>query len=161
MSSNIRSIVDYTAAKAAGIQGIVLPNGETVGVRSIYGAGQGIYDDPLRPGQTIQPAPESATEPLMHVSRLPDAPTIEWISQTGTVELTWTIQMSLFIARGDAATAAQVVLPFYDAYLAAFTADPMLGGLCMVSRISSFKTGTDESWCWLDVDLEVLEQVSY
>lgn len=160
MGSNIARIVDASAAVAAGIQNVILPNGSVVGVRSVYGGGQGVIGDPLRPGNTIQPVQERPSEPLMHVSRLPDAPTVTWITQQ-TVELIWTIQMSLYLQRGDAATAAQAALPFYDAYLAAFTPQTTLGGLCLLSQIKSFKTGTDEAWYWLDIELEVTEQVQY
>jgi hypothetical protein len=158
--SNIARIVDYTAQRAALVQGLSIENGSIVGVRSVYGAGQGLYADPLRPGAMIQPCPEKPSEPLQHWSKLPDAPTIEWVSQT-SAELTWTIPMTLWISPADAATAAQVALPFYNGYLAAFATDPALGGLCLVSTVKSFKPGGDSDWFWLDVELEVTELVSY
>jgi hypothetical protein len=160
MSSAIAAVVDYTAALAAGIAGVALPNGSTVGVRSVYGAGQGVILDPLRPGAFVQPVPDAPTEPFVHWSRLPDAPTIEWVSMQ-SVELTWTVPMRLWLPRSDSATAAQTALPFYDAYLARFTPDYTLGGMVLRSSIKSMKPDTDESWFWLDVELEVVEVVVY
>lgn len=161
MSSAIGLIVDYTAARAATlVQDVRIANGDLVGVRSAFGAGQGVLADPLRPGSVIQPCPEKPSEPLQHWSLLPDAPAIEWLSQT-SLDLTWTIPMRLYLQRSDAATAAQVCLPFYDAYLGAFAIDPTLGGLVVVSRIRSIKAASDESWYWLDMEMEAEEVVSY
>lgn len=160
MGSRVQTIVDYTAALAASVQGVTMPNGSVVGVRSVFGAGQGVIGDPLRPGNTIQATPERPQEPFQHVSRLPDAPNLEWISQQ-SVELTWTIPMTLYIQRGDAATAVQAALPFYDPYLAAFAHDPTLGGNVLIAQIKSFKPGTDEAWYWLDIEVEVTEVVIY
>lgn len=149
MSSSIVRIVDYTAQRAA-----LVP-----GMRAVFGSGQGVIGDPLRPGATIAPCPERPTEPLTHWSKMPDAPSIEWVSMQ-SVELHWTIPMTLWIERSDAATAAQVSLPFYSGYLDAFLPDPTLSGLAMLSWIRSFKPGADDEWFWLDVELEVQELVT-
>jgi hypothetical protein len=162
MSSNIASIVDYTAQVAAGIQDVALPNGEVVGIRSVYGAGQERYPDPLNPGQNIQPAPENALEPFTHISDLPDAPTVAYLTQDGTVEFTWMVPMWLYVPRGDLATLRAVLLPFFDAYEAAFAPDPTLGGLAVLSYISSFgKVEVADDWARLPIDLRVTEMVRY
>ena len=158
--SNIRWIVDASAALAGTISGVTLPNGQVAGVRAVFGAGQGRSADPLRPGQTIAPATESPHEELTHVSDLPDAPTIIPLTQDGTIRLEWTVPMRLYATRGDLATARAILLPFYDAYLAAFR-DWTLGGLCALAYIKSFKPAADDDWVWLDIDLYVLEEVSY
>jgi hypothetical protein len=162
VSSRIAAIVDYTAQRAALIQGLVNPlTGVALGVRAVYGAGQNLYADPLRPGQMIQPAPERPLEPFSHVSDLPDAPTVEYISQSGLVQFTWTVPMRLHVQRGDLASARATLLPFYDGYEAAFVPDPTLGGLCLVSEIKTWKPAADEDWVWLDIDLSVTEEVHY
>jgi hypothetical protein len=161
VSSNIAAIVDYSAQLAASVQGIYLPNGTTVGVRSVYGAGQGVYGDPLHPGQLIQPAPEEAIEAFMHVSDLPDAPIIAPYTQDGMVELTWLVPMRLYVPRGDLRTARQTLLPFYDAYLAAFVPDIRLGGLALIAYLASYRIESDSDWAWLAMDLHVEELVAY
>jgi hypothetical protein len=161
VSSQIAAIVDYSAMLAGGIQGVRFPNGTTGGVRSTYGAGQGLYTDPLRPGQTIAPAPEAPLEAYMHVSDLPDAPTVTPITQDGTVELTWMVPMRLYVPRGDIRTLRATLLPFYGAYLAAFIPQWTLGGLAILSYIASFKVEADDDWGWLAMELRVIEQVSF
>lgn len=159
--SQIARIVDYTAAVAARIQNVALPNGTVVGVRAIYGAGQNVYGDPLRPGQYIQPAPALPLEPFSHMSELPDAPTVVPVTQTGTVQFGWVVPMRLYVPLGDFAAVRQTLLPFYAAYASVFTPDWTLGGLCLISSIKSFTRGVDANWAWLDVELDVIEQVSF
>jgi hypothetical protein len=159
--SSIALIVDYTAQIAAGIQGVALPNGTTAGVRSTFGAGQGVYADPLHPGQMIAPAPENPLEPFTHFSNLPDAPTIARVTQDGVVELAWTLPMQFFVPRGDLRTVRQTLLPFFDAYLAVFLPQWTLGGLCLASWISSVKVESDADWAWLAMDLHVEELLNY
>ena len=161
MSSNIAYIVDYSAAVAARVQNLTLPNGEVGGVRSVYGAGQGLFGDPLRPGQTIQPAPEAPQEAFTHISDLPGAPNPTPLTQDGTVELLWAVPMRLYVPRSDLATVRQTLLPFYDGYEAAFWPDRTLGGLCLLAYIKSFTRGSDDDWAWLDMELSVLEEVSW
>lgn len=161
MSSSIAAIVDYTATVAARIQGVPLPNGEPGGVRSVYGAGQGLYPDPLRPGQMIQPAPERPLEPFSHISDLPGAPSPKALTQSGTVQFEWIVPMRLYVARTDLGLVRQTLLPFYDAYEAAFWPDRRLGGLCSLAYIKSFTRASDEDWAWLDMELSVTEIVSY
>lgn len=160
MSSNIAAIVDYSASLAGTIAGVTLPNGQVVGIRATFGAGQGRYADPLRPGQMIAAATESPHEEFTHVSDLPDAPNVRPLTQEGGRELEWLVPMRLYATRGDLATARSVLLPFYDAYLAAFR-DWTLGGLCLIAFIKSFKVATDDDWVWLDIELSVTEEVRY
>jgi hypothetical protein len=162
--SSIAAIVDYSAVLAAGIQNVMMPNGTRVGVRSVYGAGQNLYADPLRAGQMIQPCPENPTEPFTHFSVMPEAPDTKPITQQGLEEWNWTIPMRLALPRGDAATATATLLPFYNAYKAALTAngtDWTLGGLALNANISSFDRSSDASWLWLEMELLVVEIVSY
>jgi len=159
--SNIDHLVDYTATVAAKVQGVTLPNGEEVGVRSVYGAGQGFYDDPLRPGQTIQPVPETPTETFQHWSELPDAPALAYDTQSGTMKIEWDIPMRLVLARGDLATTRTIGLPFYDAYIEQFWLDRYLGSLCNLAYIRSFARGGDGTWAWLEMHLYVREYVDY
>ena len=162
--SSIAAIVDTSAAYAAAIQNISMPNGTLVSVRSVYGAGQNVVADPLRPGQKIQPCSEEPTEPFTHFSTLPEAPTVAPVTQDGLVEYTWTIPMRLALPRGDAATATATLLPFYDAYMAALSlngTDWTLGGLAQNAYIKSFARSSDASWLWLEMELLVVEQVMY
>lgn len=151
MSSQIAAIVDYTAQVAAGIEGI----------SAVYGCGQGSIGDPLNPGQTVQAAPDAPTGIYTHWSDMPDAPRIEWITQGGVVQYTWDVPMRLWLPRVDLANLRRNALPFYDRYLHAFLADHTLGGLCLIARPSKFERGSDDLWAWLDVNLEVTEEVAY
>ena len=162
--SSIVAIIDTSAAYAANVQNVLMPNGTLVGVRSIYGGGSLLVPDPLRPGQMIQPCPEEPTEPFTHFSTLPEAPSVAPITQQGLVEFTWIVPMRLALPRGDAATATATLLPFYDAYMAALSAngtDWSLGGLALNAYIKSFARSSDASWLWLEMELAVVEQVHY
>lgn len=161
MGSRIAEIVDYSAQIAAGVQGISLYNGEVIGVRSVYATGQGSYLDPLHPGEFIQPAPDNPEEPYSHVSDLPDAPAIEYITQSGLVGLDWTVPMSLVTNRGTLATLRQTLMPFYGPYLAAFMADPTLGGLAQIAYIKSMRLGPEDVWDRLLMELFVREEVHF
>lgn len=151
MSSAIGEIVDYTAQVAAGI----------TGVTAVFGAGLGTIGDPLRPGQTIQAAPDAPTGPFTHWSDLPKSTVLERVSQTGSVSYVWDLPMRLWLARADLANLRRTALPFYDRYLHAFMADPTLGGLCLIATPTRFDLGDDAVWGWLDVNLEVAELVTY
>lgn len=159
--SAIAEIVDATALIAARVQGVSLPNGTVAGVRAIYGAGQNTLFDPFRPGQYIQPVPETPLETFEHWSELPDAPTIVPDTQGGTVRLEWDVPMRLILARGSLPMTRQIGLPFYDAYLSAFWADRRIGGLVQLSYIKSFARGGDGNWAWLEMHLHVAEYVAY
>jgi hypothetical protein len=163
MSSQIATIVDYTAAVAASIQGLAnaLTGNSDLGVRSIYGCGAGNVSDPLRAGQKVQPGAEKAIEPFQHWSDVPDAPTIASWTQDGLYELEWNVPMRLYTNRGSLPTARGTILPFYDAYLRAFALDNRLGGLCAECHVSSFRVESDDEWVWLAVDLHVLEEVHW
>lgn len=149
--SNIALIVDYTAALAAGIEG----------VKSVAGAGQGATDDPLRPGRKVQACGGSPSEPFQHWSELPDAPAVQWLTQNATVELTWDVPMRLWLPRADLAAMRRAALPFYDGYLRAFIVDRLLGGLVTRSEVSRMERGGDEDWTWLEVTLTLTEIVNY
>ncbi len=173
MSSNIAAIVDYSAWRAAtSVQNITNPlTGELLDIASVYGAGQDLYPDPTHPGQMIQPAPEKPLEPFQHVSDLPDAPTVTTWTQDVLVELEWTVPMRLYVARGDLRTLRGTLLPFYDAYLAAFWRDYRLGGdptnpvqteaLCQHAYIRTLRVEADDDWGWLYMELAVLEEVAW
>ncbi|MGH2512364.1 MAG: hypothetical protein ACRDGQ_06730 [Candidatus Limnocylindrales bacterium] len=162
MSSNIAAIVDYSATVAARVQDVALANGEIGGVRSVYGGGMNLYADPLRPGEMIQPSPEKPLEPFTHMTDLPDAPTITPLTQEGSVQLEWNVPMRFYVPRGDLATARQTLLPFYDAYEAAFWPDRRLGGLCLLAYIRSMGPAqADSDWAWCPMVLYVLEEVDW
>jgi len=153
-SSNIATIIDYTAAMAAGIPGM----------QAVAASGQGVVDDPLRPGQKIATAPAAPSTPFTHWSEVPGAPAVMWVSQSGTVELTWTIPMRLWLPKTDE-DARRTAMPFYDHYLRAFVSDPFLGAypdnLALRSELTGFSIGGDKDWSWLDVRLVVVERVNY
>jgi len=149
--SNVALIVDYTAALAAGI----------AGVKSVAGAGQGDTDDPLRPGQKIVACGGNPSEPYQHWSELPDAPTVQWLTQNGTVELTWELPMRLWLPRTDLAVMRRNALPFYDGYLRAFIRDYLLGGLVIRSEITHIQRDGDDDWTWLEIMLSLTEIVNY
>jgi hypothetical protein len=151
VSSDIAQIIDYTAVVAAGI----------AGVRQVYGAGQGLYADPLRAGQMIAAAPDRVQAPFTHTSELPDAPTVDFLTQTGTIEVVWQVPMRLYVNRSRLEDVRRALLPFYDRYLGAFARDRQLGGLCSLAWISSFRVEADDDWAWLAADLSVREYVSY
>jgi len=166
MASRIAQIVDYTALVAARIKPQRIPSGY-VEMRAVFGTGQvdpdtgePLYQDPLHPGQPLQPAPENPLEPYTHFSDLPDAPGIEWLDQEGDVALTWDIPMRFWFPRSDLAMARQTAMPFYAAYLSEFHKDYTLGGLCKLARVSRYAIGGDEFDSWLDVNLSVLEEVA-
>lgn len=161
MTSRIAAIVDYTAVVAARVQGVPLANGEVGGVRSVFGAGLGIYADPLRPGQTIQPAPAIPLEAFSHQTDLPGAPAPTPLTQDGVVQLEWEVPMRLYVPVTDFALVRQTLLPFYDAYYGAFWRDRTLAGLCLLAYIKSFNRGQENDWAYLDMPLYVLEEVSY
>ena len=152
MGSNVADIVDYTAWRA----GTFIP-----GLTSVAGAGQGVYSDPFRPGETIAAAPSNPVAALSHWSELPTAPAINYVTQSGTVEIAWTIPMKLFISKAPIEDVRRILLPFYDGYLAAFVPDPTLGGLAVRSYFASFGVQGNDDWAWLAVSLVAVELVRY
>ena len=148
-SSQIATIVDYTAQVAAGITGIT----------AVFGCGQGSIGDPLNPGQTIAPAPDAPTSPWTHWSDLPDATSVEPLTQDGTSVYTWDLPMRLWLPLNDRANMRRLALPFLQRYNDAFLADLTLGGLCLVTPRLQFRFGDDAMWGWLDINLEVIEEV--
>lgn len=153
-SSDIYQIVDYTAAIAAGIEG----------VKMVFGTGTGNIDDPLRPGYKIATAPSDPAAAFCHWSDVPNAPNVEPIEQTGIVEVEWHVPMRLWLPKTDE-VARRAAMPFYDRYLRAFTQDRFLGArpnnLATRTEISLFRIGGDKDWSWLDVGLLVVERVNY
>lgn len=148
--SQIERIIDYTATVAAGIEG----------VKTVAAAGQGYYDDPLRPGSKIATASVSPANAFTHWSDVPMAPPVQWVNQTGTVELTWMIPMRLWLPKSDE-EARRTALPFYNRYIKAFVLDRLLGGLVLRTAITRFSIGGDKDWSWLDMVLEAVERVAY
>lgn len=150
-SSNVGTIVDYVAAMAGGIQG----------VKAVFGAGQGVIADPLRPGQKIEPCPSNPTAAYSHWTELPNAPAVQWVSQGGTVELTWNLPSRLWFPSASLADVRRMTLPFYDRYLRALILDHTLGGNVLRSQVQRFATGGDKDWAWLDIGFVVVERVNY
>lgn len=127
MSGNLADFADYTAQVAGRIPGVL----------SVYGAGTNRYDDPLRPGFKIQPAPDNPVDGKMeHWSELPQAPSgLPTATQDGAVgEVNILVSMRLFVPRGNLATVRQILNPMADLYVTAFGADSRLGGLCLTSN---------------------------
>ncbi len=151
MSSDIAQIVDYSAVVASRVPGVT----------AVFGLGGGFYDDPLRPGQGLQPVPEKVAMPGTHTSDVPDAPEIAPMTQTGTFELVWSVPMRLYVARSRLIDVRRALVPFYDAYLAAFARDRTLAGLCSLSHIKSMSVEADDAWAWLAMDLSVQEFVAW
>lgn len=151
MGSAIARIVDYTAQVAAGLPGVT----------AVFGVGEGTIGDPLRPGQTIQAAPDAPTAPMTHWSDLPKTTRLDRVTQDGMVEYIWDLPMRFWLGRADLANMRRTALPLYDGYLHAFMADPTLGGHCLLATPNRFELGDDEVWAWLDVNLEVTELVAY
>lgn len=155
-SSNIDQIVDYTAAVAATI----------TGVKAVFGSGSGQVDDPLRPGHKVATAESNPTAAFTHWSDVPSAPNVQWVSQTGTVEIAWNVPMRLWLPKTDD-VARRAALPFYDRYLRAFVRDRYLGdpttdsNLALRTELARFAIGGDANWSWLDVHLIVVERVNY
>ena len=153
-ASKIATIIDYTAAMAASIPGM----------QAVAASGQGVVDDPLRPGMKVAAAQATPQAPFTHWSEVPGAPKVLWVSQDQTVELTWTIPMRLWLPKTDE-DARRTVMPFYDHYLRVFIQDPFLGArpdnLAVRSEIAGFDIGGDKDWSWLDVKYVVVERVNY
>lgn len=155
--SRINDIVDYTAARAAGI----------AGVKAVFGSGSSGLDDPLRPGNAIRPIDAAPTQPFEHWSELPDAPGFEWNSQQGDVVFTWTLEMRLWLEMASLADLRRRALPYYDLYARAFITDRLLGGLVKRIRLARFALLTDPPvqnkprWAWLQINLEAIENVRY
>lgn len=157
MTSQIAAIVDYTAALAAG---------EVDGIAAAFGSGSSSTADPLRDGHDIRPAPNAPTQPFEHWSEVAAMASSEWLTQDGAMRVTWLIPMRLWLLRTDLGRLRATAQPFFPAYLAAFQADPTLGGKALLSRVIRMEIGDDPPrgqnqarWGWLDVQLEVQEVV--
>ena len=151
-TSQVDYIIDYVAATVGKIEGIA----------AVFGAGQGVVDDPLRPGQKIEAAPSNPTVSLSAWVEAPNAPAVAYVSQWPiTVELTWRFPIRLWFARGDLAAVRRQSLPFYDKFLSIFILDRLLGGAALRTELSMFQVGGDKNWSWLDVGLTVVERVTY
>ena len=149
--SNIARVVDYTCLVAASIDGVV----------AIAGAGQDFYDDPFRPGYKILAHADRAKVAGLHVTNLPEAPALRWLTQDGIVELTWHLPMRFYLDGNDPISTRMQVLPMYDRYLRAFIREHTLGDLVLRTQLTSFKMGEDSDWAWLQVELLAVEQVNY
>jgi len=147
VSTQIATIVDYTAYIAAGI----------IGITAVFGAGGGVISDPLNPGQTIRAAPDAPTGPWTHWSDMPDGK-IEPVTQTGTDLYEWDVPMCLWLPRADLANMRRLAMPFYARYAVAFGADRTFGGLCMHSHLFAIGRSGDAKWERIDFNLQVLEE---
>ena len=163
MATQIAAIVDYSAWRAGtSVQNVVNPmTNLTLGVRSVYGAGQNAYPDPLRPGLMIAPAEEKPANPYCHVSELPDAPSQPESTQDVVDQYIWTVPMRFYVPKADKRVLRATLLPFYDAYLSAFRQDIRLGNLCLTSHLLLHPVEVDDDWAWLPMDLIVTEVVSW
>jgi hypothetical protein len=123
--------------------------------------GSETFADPLRPGSKIAAATEWPAIPFTHQSLEPTAPGVAAFTQDGLYELVWTIPMRLWVQKAPIDQVRRMLLPFYDRYLAAFVPDKTLGGLCQTSHINRFGIANAGDWAWLEVDLQVIELVSY
>lgn len=150
-ASRIVDIVDASAAVARGITGIV----------GAFGLGGGTVLDPYT-GQPIR-APYGNVEPFTHVSEIPPAPAVAWISATVT-EVTWQVPMFLYVAVADYQTLLQVVSPFYARYLGAFSQNTQLLGTANDAVISRFAVGggpEDKRPPYLAMTLTVKERLNF
>ena len=146
--SQIAQIVDQTAAVAAGIAGI----------KTVRGVGSGLVLDPLN-GGPILAASGSPTGTYEHWSDLPDATEVTYETQQGTLLYLWDLPMRLWLPRGDLSEMRRTTIPFIQAYPAAMLADHTLGQLATVIPRFRFTVGSDDRFAWLDINLEVVEEV--
>lgn len=163
MPTVLADFADYTAQVAAGIDTGIVVNGQSLRVRSVYGAGTGRYDNPLQPGQKIGACPDDPVDGTFeHWSELPMFPSgLPTATQDGAVQGTVIQSMRLYVPRGALAVVRQILDPFFDAYTAAFAADQRLGGLCLTSNFTYLAVETptaDEAgrFAWLHLRLACL-----
>lgn len=149
--SRIADIVDASAAVARQITGIAWA----------FGVGAGTVLDPYT-GQPIA-APQGDPEPFTHVSEMPRAPVIAWLSATVT-EVTWAVPMFLYVRMADYPTLLRTLVPFYGAYLGAFSQDMQLMGTANDARITAFAIGggpDDGKPPYLAITLTVRERLDF
>ena len=141
-------ISDYLASVAGNIDGIT----------AVFGTGQGAIGDPLRPGQTIRPAPDAPTGTWTFWADLPSGKG-EWLTQDGAEQWDWDFPCRLWLPRADLASLRRQAHPLYGSFRDAFAADRTLGGRVTSARVSAFDFSSDDFWSWLDVNIAVVEQV--
>jgi hypothetical protein len=141
-------LADYIASVAARVTGIT----------AVFGTGQGVIGDPLRPGQTIQAAPDAPTGPWTFWADLPSGKG-DWLTQDLAERWDWDFPCRLWLPHADLANMRRNAQPMYGRIRDAFAADRDLGGRAESCRISAFDIGNDASWSWLDVNLAVVESL--
>jgi hypothetical protein len=147
MSSLDPNLADYVASVA----------GRVAGVTAVFGTGQGEIGDPLRPGQTIRAAPDAPTAPWTFWADLPSGKGI-WLTQDLAEGWEWDFPCRLWLPRADLANMRRAAQPMYGRFRDAFVQDRDLGGRVQSVRISAFDIGSDASWAWMDLNLNVNEE---
>ena len=142
------NLPDYIASVAGNLPGIT----------GVFGTGQGVIGDPFRPGQTILAAPDAPTGTYTFWADLPNGRG-EWLTQDGAEEWTWDFPTRLWLPRADLANMRRQAHPLYEMFRAAFAADRTLGGRVARARVSAFDFSSDDFWSWLDININVIEQV--
>lgn len=150
MSTLNPDIPDYIASMSGRISGIT----------AAFGTGQGNIGDPFRPGQTILAAPDAPTGPYTYWTDLPSGKG-EWLTQDGAEQWEWDFPSRLWLPRSDLSNMRRLVGPMYGAFRDVFAYDRDLGGLVASARISAFDFSSDDHWSWLDINIAVVEQISY
>lgn len=133
---------------------------------SIWGAGSGLIDDPLRPGQKVQPGfPLAPADYSFYVMPPTNSRPWEYGDATSAM-VNWTIEGRLYVPRGELANAARILVGFVNPFAKAFTAtsteSPTLSDTCANSQVStvSFAGEADAGTAWLSLRLAVTEIVN-
>lgn len=157
--SRIDEIVDAVAAAGAGV---------TVGSASIgtvYGAGSGKVDDPLRPGEKVQVGIPgvNAIAPYSWWVIPPSSQRWDFGDATST-EITWRIEARLYVPRPDLIADFPTLVGFLNALAKVFTStstdSPTLADTSAEQHIASTSFGSDADWIWLAIVLSVTEVVN-
>jgi hypothetical protein len=128
------------------------------GVKAVWGVGCGVT---LPAGFKVHAFPGQPAEDYTHVSDMPDAPSVKWISATVT-EITWSIPMALFVSANDLGEARRRLAPFYGPYLTMFSQHTQLLGIVNSALLTAFRI-TEESGTWvaLRMVLTAIERLNF
>ncbi len=145
--SKIDQIVDASAYVASLV----------TGVKTVWGVDSGW----VGPGSyRVLAFPGEPAEDYTHVSDMPGAPSVRWISATVT-ELTWAIPMALYIGTNDLAEARRRLAPFYGRYLTAFSQHTQLISIVNSALITAFQiTQEVATWVALKMTLTAIERLN-
>ncbi len=144
MASRLPEIMDQAAAIAGGVAGIT----------SVWAAGSGLVDDPLRAGQKIVASPVDNVEPgSCHVlAPVAMAPEGGGLGMAGMTVVRWTLPIRVYFSRNDLANAIRLSTPFYVSFYTAFAAHITLNGTCRDAYLTGGKTVGDEKNTWIAVE---------